>query len=228
MVALSRVYRGLRTVWLTMPPPLHLPLPTAPPAVEPGPASLGASLGIARDGAIDGGVEPIFFAGPPWKGRATKVFGYIGLPAGLQPGETCPAMVLLHGGGGTAFDVWVELWNARGYAAITFDQCGDIPSEQRFGDGAPHARHPDGACAPPGWPLLRTLLGCRTVHAGAPTLRFAARGWQAVRRDGTRRSGRSQTASQSTTSGSTTPSAPPSTRTRSSLRTRRSTRIASG
>ena len=109
--------------------------------------SAGAgALGIA-DGATPaaGGCEPIFFSGPAYKDKeATKVFGYIGLPAGLQPGETCPGMVLLHGGGGTAFDVWVEHWNTRGYAAITFDQCGDIPTQRRFGDGAPHERHPDG------------------------------------------------------------------------------------
>ena len=34
--------------------------------------------------------------GLPYYGSPTKVFGYIGLPAGLQPGERCPAMVLLH------------------------------------------------------------------------------------------------------------------------------------
>ena len=55
----------------------------------------------------------------------------------------------MQGGGGTAFDVWVALWNARGYAAITFDQCGDVPTTPNFGDGAPHERHADGG--PPGW-----------------------------------------------------------------------------
>ena len=126
--------------------PVNIPMPAARPSVEPGPPALGPTLGIA-DGATPaaGGVEPIFFRGPAYKEKeCTKVFGYIGLPAGLQPGETCPGMVLLHGGGGTAFDVWVKLWNARGYAAITFDQCGDIPSQPLFGDGAPHARHSDG------------------------------------------------------------------------------------
>jgi hypothetical protein len=126
---------------------LSLPIPSALPSVAPGPSALGTTLGIAEHGATPaaGGCEPIFFSGPPYKGKkATKVFGYIGLPAGLEPGETCPGMVLLHGGGGTAFDVWVELWNARGYAAITFDQCGEIPMQPRFGDGAPHERHADG------------------------------------------------------------------------------------
>ena len=36
-------------------------------------------------------------------------------------------MVLIHGGGGTAFDAWVRLWNSRGYAAIAMDLCGCLP-----------------------------------------------------------------------------------------------------
>jgi dienelactone hydrolase len=33
-------------------------------------------------------------------------------------------MVLVHGGGGTAFEEWVQLWVSRGYAAIAMDTCG--------------------------------------------------------------------------------------------------------
>jgi dienelactone hydrolase len=36
-------------------------------------------------------------------------------------------MVLVHGGGGTAFAQWVRQWNARGYAAIAMDTCGCVP-----------------------------------------------------------------------------------------------------
>jgi dienelactone hydrolase len=36
-------------------------------------------------------------------------------------------MVLVHGGGGTAFANWVRLWNDRGYAAIAMDTCGCVP-----------------------------------------------------------------------------------------------------
>jgi dienelactone hydrolase len=38
-------------------------------------------------------------------------------------------MVLVHGGGGTAFADWVKLWNDRGYAAIAIDTCGSVPSK---------------------------------------------------------------------------------------------------
>ena len=38
-----------------------------------------------------------------------------------------PGIVLVHGGAGTAFDSWVRLWTARGYAAIAMDTCGSFP-----------------------------------------------------------------------------------------------------
>ena len=37
-------------------------------------------------------------------------------------------MVLIHGGGGTAFAEWVRMWNARGYAAIAMDTTGAVPA----------------------------------------------------------------------------------------------------
>ena len=45
----------------------------------------------------------------------------------VKSGEKVPGMVLVHGGGGTAFDEWVRLWVKRGYAAIALDTCGQIP-----------------------------------------------------------------------------------------------------
>jgi dienelactone hydrolase len=38
-------------------------------------------------------------------------------------------MVLIHGGGGTAFAEWVRLWNKRGYAAIAMDTSGSLPEK---------------------------------------------------------------------------------------------------
>ena len=48
------------------------------------------------------------------------MFAWCGLPAAAA-GTKSPAMVLVHGGGGTAFEHWVRLWNDRGYAAIAMD-----------------------------------------------------------------------------------------------------------
>ncbi len=40
-----------------------------------------------------------------------------------------PGVVLIHGGGGTAFSEWTELWAKRGYAAIAMDLAGARPIE---------------------------------------------------------------------------------------------------
>lgn len=71
-------------------------------------------------------IKAVFFDSVPYKGKPTRVFAYYGVPK-TAPGEKIPAMVLIHGGGGTAFESWVRLWNARGYAAIAMDTCGSVP-----------------------------------------------------------------------------------------------------
>jgi dienelactone hydrolase len=72
------------------------------------------------------GVKAVFYDGAMFQGKPTRVFAYYGLPR-VEPGKKVPAMVLIHGGGGTAFETWVELWNRRGYAAIAMDTCGAVP-----------------------------------------------------------------------------------------------------
>ncbi|MBM3738989.1 MAG: dipeptidyl aminopeptidase [Acidobacteria bacterium] len=72
------------------------------------------------------GVRTLFIESVPYKGKATRVFAYYGAPE-VQEGAKVPAMVLIHGGGGTAFAEWVRLWNKRGYAAIAMDTVGTIP-----------------------------------------------------------------------------------------------------
>ncbi len=72
------------------------------------------------------GVKAISFVGLPFRGKPTRVFAWLGLPK-VKAGEKVPAMVLIHGGGGTAFDEWVRLWVGRGYAAIAMDTCGQVP-----------------------------------------------------------------------------------------------------
>ncbi|MFA6292738.1 MAG: prolyl oligopeptidase family serine peptidase, partial [Victivallales bacterium] len=58
-----------------------------------------------------------------------------------------PAIVLVHGGSGTAYAEWVRLWNARGYAAIAMDLCGSVPIRSPDGSGwlkIPRYGGPDG------------------------------------------------------------------------------------
>jgi len=47
------------------------------------------------------GVKALTFEGLPFRGRPTRVFAWLGLPS-VQNDEKLPAMVLVHGGGGTA------------------------------------------------------------------------------------------------------------------------------
>ena len=54
-------------------------------------------------------------------------------------------MVLVHGGGGTAFADWAKLWTGRGYAAIAMDLCGCVPRKGKSG----WERLEQGG--PPGW-----------------------------------------------------------------------------
>lgn len=80
---------------------------TQPPAVH------------AADGfAAEGTVTPLFFEGLPYRGKPTRVFAWLGVPAAKSPAEKVPGVVLVHGGGGTAFKEWVQKWNAQGFAAI--------------------------------------------------------------------------------------------------------------
>ncbi len=90
------------------------------------------------------GVRALFYDGLPFNGKPTRVFAWYGVPEGKE-GAKYPAMVLVHGGGGTAFAEWVRLWTGRGYAAIAMDTCGCVPK----GKYSDWERHPDGG--PAGW-----------------------------------------------------------------------------
>jgi cephalosporin-C deacetylase-like acetyl esterase len=79
-------------------------------------------------------VRSVLYTSEPYKGNPTRVFAYYASPATLQqrqpnPSEKFPAMVLIHGGGGTAFREWAELWAKNGYAAIAMDTAGYRPNE---------------------------------------------------------------------------------------------------
>jgi len=105
-----------------------------PPAVFP-----------ADDITVEG-VRSLYYEGVKYQNKPTRVFAFYGVPA-LNGAEVkkVPAMVLIHGGGGSAFDRWVKLWNSRGYAAIAMDVCGCIP----VGTYGKWKRHEHGG--PPGW-----------------------------------------------------------------------------
>jgi dienelactone hydrolase len=93
------------------------------------------------------GVKSLWFAGPPFKSKPTRVFAYYAAPSGSK----LPAMVLIHGGGGTAFAEWVRLWNRRGYAAIAVDTTGAVPDRAAAGKLWNPDRRRHDFSGPPGW-----------------------------------------------------------------------------
>ncbi|MDC3282740.1 acetylxylan esterase [Opitutales bacterium] len=61
----------------------------------------------------------------PWEGKETRAYAWLGLPK-VSKNEKVPGVVLVHGGGGTAFKNWVQEWNDRGFAAISIAVEGQI------------------------------------------------------------------------------------------------------
>lgn len=77
-------------------------------------------------------VHSLTYAGEKYKGRDTEVFAFYASPITLgeaKPGTKFPGVVLIHGGGGTAFVEWAYLWAKRGYAAIAMDLGGMRPPD---------------------------------------------------------------------------------------------------
>lgn len=93
------------------------------------PAAVEASEGEVA------GLHSLYLDGLPYKGRPTKFYAYFGLPTNVT--GKVPAVVLVHGGGGSAFAGWVKYWNAKGYAALSLDTEGHVPvkaGESKPGD----------------------------------------------------------------------------------------------
>ena len=84
-------------------------------------------------------VQEVYYEGEPLDGKATRVFAYFARPASGE--GPFPGMVLVHGGGGTAFPEWAKLWAERGYAAIAMDLAGRGPEKKRLPDGGPDQGH---------------------------------------------------------------------------------------
>lgn len=89
-----------------------------------------------------GPVWSLFYEGKAYQGKPTRTFAYYASPATIDASNTgnrkFPAVVLVHGGGGTAFEEWAKLWAQRGYAAIAMDLAGCGPERKRLPEGGPN------------------------------------------------------------------------------------------
>ena len=93
-------------------------------------------------------IRSLTYRSEPYREKATDVFAYYATPGSISGDairdKSVPAVVLIHGGGGTAFAEWVWLWAKRGYAAIAMDLSGRRPAAPKFdaetGDLIPNLR----------------------------------------------------------------------------------------
>ncbi len=92
-------------------------------------------------------IQTLIYEGEQVDGQPTEVFSFYASPKTLGQSdgdETYPGIVLIHGGGGTAFADWVWMWANRGYAAIAMDLGGRRPPAPQFDDAGqlkPYAGH---------------------------------------------------------------------------------------
>ena len=102
---------------------------------------LKAPPAVHAEGFVEAGpIKPLFFEGLPYQGKSTRVFAWLGLPANRT--DKVPGVVLVHGGGGTAFKEWVKKWNDQGFAAISIAVEGQ--TDQRMATGLTSEANPRG------------------------------------------------------------------------------------
>jgi len=99
-----------------------------------------ATWGATTEPAAGVTLQEVYYVSEPYLGKPTRVFAYFARPTEAPP-EPLPAMVLVHGGGGTAFPEWATLWAKRGYAALAMDTAGCGPGRKRLPDGGPNQSH---------------------------------------------------------------------------------------
>lgn len=101
-------------------------------------ARLLGSPPASEFGATEGLTRQVWYEGEPLAGRPTRIFAWLGQPDPAKTSGPVPGVLLVHGGGGKAFQEWARHWAERGYFALAMDTSGQGPDGQRHRDAGPN------------------------------------------------------------------------------------------
>lgn len=68
---------------------------------------------------LDKRLQPVYLSGPEHRGKECSMFAYFGIPDTGK--EKYPAILLIHGGDGRAYEFWATKWLDMGFAVLTVD-----------------------------------------------------------------------------------------------------------
>ena len=88
------------------------------------------------DKKIKGEIRAIYYRSD-YNGEESYAFAFLGIPEGASEQNKAPAVLLVHGGGGTAYWQWVCEWVNRGYVALAMDLEGHVPLHSGTSDNMP-------------------------------------------------------------------------------------------
>lgn len=87
------------------------------------------------------GFRSFYYESIPYQGKSSRVYAYYKEPEGAPPKGGWPAVVCVHGGGGTAYTEWIDQWVQHGFAAIAMDLEGRLPDISVKTDLRPRIEH---------------------------------------------------------------------------------------
>lgn len=89
-----------------------------------------------KESNLSGQIKGIYYRSD-YDGVESYAFAYLGIPNGVSKENKAPAVLLVHGGGGTAYYQWVNKWVERGFVALAMDLEGHEPIETGTTDNMP-------------------------------------------------------------------------------------------
>ncbi len=89
-----------------------------------------------QDSGINGTIQAIYYRSD-YMDEESYAFAFLGIPEGVSETNKAPAVLLVHGGGGTAYWEWVREWVNRGYVALAMDLEGHVPLPEGTASNAP-------------------------------------------------------------------------------------------